>query len=184
MDLRLSVGQIQPGSVVALRGTLGPNALAKPSDLTLSAFISPGMIYRTVSMTADGRTVPCTVGTTTFSCRVSLAQGESAAVEIRIYADPLNAPALPTQQLSLVSSASRQSNSLTTTMALAGTPNDTQQYADQLTTFNITTFPGAFIPLLSMLLLALAATAAEAGRRRRRPSSPSQPPSNPPGSET
>jgi hypothetical protein len=87
-------------------------------------------------------------------------------VDVRLFADALDSPATATQQLTLASSRAAQSNAMTSTISVDHGPTDTEALADQITTFDITTFPGAFIPLLSMLLLGLAAAVAETNRRR------------------
>ncbi|MGG7465208.1 hypothetical protein [Plantibacter sp. YIM 135347] len=163
MDFTFAASRIDPGTVGVMRGTLGANASAQTVDVTLTGRVGSGMIYRSVALRDGGS---CTVLTTTFSCTITLAPGQSAELELRLYADALNAPDTARQQLVATSSLAAQSNAMTSTITVGGT-NESAALAASFSTFPITTFPGAFGPLLALLLLALAATETEKQRRRR-----------------
>lgn len=168
MSLRFPGVEIAAGTVSAMRGTIGPNTTEESVTLTFTGTVNKGMIYRSVIVDPDGE---CEVLTTTFNCTVTLAPGESANVEIRLYADPLNAPATARQQLTLGSSEPDQANSATSTINIANRAGEEAAEASFLT-LDMTSFPGAFLPLLALLLFALAATETE---RRRRSGSPTPP---------
>lgn len=163
MSFTFAASRIGPGTVGVMRGTFGPNASAQTVDVVLSGRVGSGMVYRTVSLRDSG---VCTVLTTTFSCTITLAPGQSAELELRLYADALNAPGTARQQLVATSSLAAQSNAMTSTITVGGT-NESAALAASFSSFPITTFPGAFGPLLALLLLALAATETEKQRRRR-----------------
>lgn len=163
MSFTFAASRIDPGTVGVMRGTLGANASAQTVDVVLSGRVGSGMAYRSVSLRDGG---VCTVLTTTFSCTITLAPGQSAELELRLYADALNAPDTARQQLVATSSLAAQSNAMTSTITVGGT-NESAALAASFSTFPITTFPGAFGPLLALLLLALAATETEKQRRRR-----------------
>lgn len=166
MDLGFAPARIAPGTASTMRGTIGPNASEHSVTITLTGRVGQGMIYRAVGVLIDGEPIaePCLVETRSFSCTFTLDPGATARVDIRLYADPLNAPDIATQQIEAASSLGGQGNAVTISIDVARN-RDTDSWAASLTTFDITTFPGAFLPLLAMLLLALAATAAEAERR-------------------
>ncbi|THG34164.1 hypothetical protein E6C70_10130 [Glaciibacter flavus] len=151
-----------------MRGTVGPNTSAESVTIVLAGRMGPGMIYRSAqALVGDGADPQrCVVQTRSFSCTIVLLPGQSATVEVRVLADPLNAPAIARQQVSVSSSDPNQDNAVTVSTDVTRT-SDTESWAATLTTFNVTTFPGAFLPLLALLMFALAATVAEAERRRR-----------------
>ncbi|SBN62104.1 Ig-like domain (group 3) [Curtobacterium sp. 9128] len=163
MDLRFGTQRIMPGTAADMRGTLGPNASGATVAITFSARMSTGMVYRNVDVEVDEQPVDCSVATTTFSCLIPLDPGEQADVAIRVFADAVNAPDTAVQQIQVASNRSSQANAMTVTTAVAKGETEASQLADQITTFNVTEFPGAMVPLLAMLLFALAATVA--GRR-------------------
>lgn len=168
MNFTFAATRIEPGTVGVMRGTLGANASAQTVEVVLSGRVGSGMIYRSVALLDGG---VCAALTTTFSCTITLAPGQSAQLELRLYADALNAPDTARQQLVATSSLAAQSNAMTSTIAVGGTNESAALAATfstfPITTFPITTFPGAFAPLLALLLLALAATETEKQRRRR-----------------
>ena len=168
MNLRFAAGRLLPGTVAAMRGTVGPNTSAESVTIVLAGRMGPGMIYRSAqALVGDGADPQrCVVQTRSFSCTIVLLPGQSATVEVRVLADPLNAPAIARQQVSVSSSDPNQDNAVTVSTDVTRT-SDTESWAATLTTFNVTTFPGAFLPLLALLMFALAATVAEAERRRR-----------------
>ena len=163
MDLRFGTQRILPGTASDMRGTLGPNASGATVAITFQARMSSGMVYRNVAVEVDDQSLDCSVATTTFSCMIPLDPGQQADVDVRVYADPVNAPDTAVQQISLASNRASQANAITVTTAVAKGETEASQLADQITTFNATEFPGAMVPLLAMLLFALAATVA--GRR-------------------
>jgi len=163
MDLRFGTQRIVPGTAADMRGTLGPNASGATVAITFEARITTGMIYRNVNVEVDDSPLDCTVATSSFSCMIPLDPGQQADVDVRVYADPVNAPDTAVQQISLASNRASQSNAMTVTTAVAKGETEASQLADQITTFNATEFPGAMVPLLAMLLFALAATVV--GRR-------------------
>ncbi|MFZ6991477.1 Ig-like domain-containing protein [Curtobacterium sp. RRHDQ66] len=163
MDLRFGTQRIMPGTVADMRGTLGPNGSGATVAITFSARMSTGMVYRNVDVAVDEEPVDCSVATTTFSCLIPLDPGKQADVAIRVFADAVNAPDTAVQQIQVASNRSSQANAMTVTTAVAKGETEASQLADQITTFNVTEFPGAMVPLLAMLLFALAATVA--GRR-------------------
>ncbi|SDQ24629.1 hypothetical protein SAMN02800687_1030 [Curtobacterium sp. UNCCL20] len=163
MAFRFGAQRIVPGTAADMRGTLGPNTSGATVVITFQARMSTGMVYRDVAVVVDGERLACTVATTTFSCMIPLDPGQQADVDVRVYADPLNAPDTAVQQISLDSNRSSQANAMTVTTAAAKGATEASQLADQITTFSVTEFPGAMVPLLAMLLFALAATVA--GRR-------------------
>lgn len=163
MDLRFGTQRIMPGTAADMRGTLGPNASGATVAITFSARMSTGMVYRNVDVAVDDEPVDCSVATTTFSCMIPLDPGKQADVAIRVFADAVNAPDTAVQQIQVASNRSSQANAMTVTTAVAKGETEASQLADQITTFNVTEFPGAMVPLLAMLLFALAATVA--GRR-------------------
>jgi hypothetical protein len=163
MDLRFGTQRILPGTAADMRGTLGPNASGATVAITFQARMSTGMVYRNVDVEVDDQPLDCTVATTSFSCMIPLDPGQQADVDVRVYADPVNAPDTAVQQISLASNRASQANAITVTTAVAKGATEASQLADQITTFNVTEFPGAMVPLLAMLLFALAATVA--GRR-------------------
>ncbi|MFJ3033853.1 Ig-like domain-containing protein [Curtobacterium pusillum] len=163
MNLRFGTQRIIPGTAADMRGTLGPNASGATVAITFEARMSTGMVYRNVNVEVDDQPLDCTVATTSFSCMIPLDPGQQADVDVRVYADPVNAPDTAVQQISLASNRSSQANAITVTTAVAKGETEASQLADQITTFNVTEFPGAMVPLLAMLLFALAATVA--GRR-------------------
>lgn len=163
LDLRFPAARLIPGMVSAMRGSIGPNTGPEPSILTFTGTLSKGTSYRSIVVDPGG---DCAVRTTTFSCTVTLEPGASATVEIRLHADSLNAPATVRQQLVLDSADARQSNAVTTSIDVARA-NESQALASAITRFDMTSFPGAFLPLLALLIYALAAVVAESERRRR-----------------
>lgn len=163
MNLRFGTQRIIPGTAADMRGTLGPNASGATVAITFQARMSTGMVYRNVNVEVDDQPLDCTVATTSFSCMIPLDPGQQADVDVRVYADPVNAPDTAVQQISLASNRASQANAITVTTAVAKGETEASQLADQITTFNVTEFPGAMVPLLAMLLFALAATVA--GRR-------------------
>jgi len=163
MDLRFGTQRILPGTAADMRGTLGPNGSGATVAITFQARMSTGMVYRNVDVEVDDQPLDCTVATTSFSCMIPLDPGQQADVDVRVYADPVNAPDTAVQQISLASNRASQANAITVTTAVAKGETEASQLADQITTFNVTEFPGAMVPLLAMLLFALAATVA--GRR-------------------
>lgn len=163
MDLRFGTQRILPGTAADMRGTLGPNASGATVAITFQARISTGMVYRDVAVAVDDQPLDCTVATTSFSCMIPLDPGQRADVDVRVYADPVNAPDTAVQQITLASTRASQGNAMTVTTAVAKGETEAALLADQITTFNVTEFPGAMVPLLAMLLFALAATVA--GRR-------------------
>ncbi len=163
MNLRFGTQRIIPGTAADMRGTLGPNASGATVAITFQARMSTGMVYRNVNVEVDDQPLDCTVATTSFSCMIPLDPGQQADVDVRVYADPVNAPDTAVQQISLASNRASQANAITVTTAVAKGGTEASQLADQITTFNVTEFPGAMVPLLAMLLFALAATVA--GRR-------------------
>ncbi|WP_144756990.1 Ig-like domain-containing protein [Curtobacterium pusillum] len=163
MNLRFGTQRIVPGTASDMRGTLGPNASGATVAITFQARMSTGMVYRNVNVEVDDQPLDCTVATTSFSCMIPLDPGQQADVDVRVYADPVNAPDTAVQQISLASNRASQANAITVTTAVAKGETEASQLADQITTFNVTEFPGAMVPLLAMLLFALAATVA--GRR-------------------
>lgn len=163
MDLRFGTQRIVPGTAADMRGTLGPNASGATVAITFEARITTGMVYRNVNVEVDDSPLDCTVATSSFSCMIPLDPGQQADVDVRVYADPVNAPDTAVQQISLASNRASQSNAMTVTTAVAKGETEASQLADQITTFNATEFPGAMVPLLAMLLFALAATVV--GRR-------------------
>lgn len=165
MNLRFAAAQLTPGTVSSLRGTIGPNTSAGIATLTFTGRIGKGLIYRSVTIVIDGETIEmCTVRTRHFTCSITLAPGDSAGIEVRLFADVLNAPDTAIQQLTVTSSDPQQDNAMTVSSPLIGT-SDTDQWASMFQ-LSMSSLPGAFLPLLAMLLLALTATAAEAERRR------------------
>lgn len=167
IDLRFGGPRITPGTAGDLRGTLGPNTSNQEVVLTVQGRITPGMVYRSVVVTVGDRVVTCTVATSSFTCEVPLGPGESADVAVRVFADGLAAPDTAVQQLTVDSDLAGQANTATLTTPVATTGTEASRLADQITTFTVTEFPGAMLPLLAMLLFALAATVA--GRRRSAP---------------
>lgn len=163
MDFRFGTQRIMPGTAADMRGTLGPNASGATVAITFQARMSTGMVYRDVAVEVDDQPLDCTVATTSFSCLIPLDPGQQADVDVRVYADPVNAPDTAVQQISLASTRASQGNAMTVTTAVAKGETEASQLADQITTFNVTEFPGAMVPLLAMLLFALAATVV--GRR-------------------
>ncbi len=163
LDLRFPAARLDPGTVSAMRGSIGPNTGPLPSLLTFTGTVSKGTSYRSIIIDPGG---DCAVHTTAFSCTVTLEPGASATVEIRLHADPLNAPATVRQQLMLDSDDPRQSNAVTTSIDLAR-GNESQALAAAITRLDMSSFPGAFLPLLALLIYALAAGVAESERRRR-----------------
>lgn len=163
LDLRFPAVRLVPGMVSAMRGSIGPNTGSERSILTFTGTVSKGTSYRSIIVDPGG---DCAVRTTTFDCTVTLEPGTSATVEIRLYADSLNAPATVRQQLVLDSADARQSNAVTTSIDVARA-NESQALASAITRFDMSSFPGAFLPLLALLIYALAAGVAEAERRRR-----------------
>jgi hypothetical protein len=163
MSLRFAQPSIQPGTAADLRGTLGPNQSGATVAITFQGRMTPGMVYRDVGITVGERTVPCDVATTTFSCLIPLDPSEQADVDVRVFADAVNAPATAVQQLSVASDRAAQANAMTVSTSIDRGESDTEQLADAITTFP-TEFPGVMVPLLSMLLFALAAAVAGRGR--------------------
>ncbi|WP_121687471.1 Ig-like domain-containing protein [Mycetocola lacteus] len=180
MDLSFAASRIDPGTVGVMRGTLGPNRVDEAVTVRFSGRTDSGMIYRAVTLRDDGR---CAVLTLTFSCTITLEPGQSAAVEIYLYADALNAPDIARQQFTTTTNLTAQANSQTSTIPV-GLQNESAALASTFSTFPIATFPGALIPLLALLLLALAATETEKRRRRPRPSDSKPTATNPPRSES
>ncbi|WP_439693553.1 hypothetical protein ACRQ4B_04815 [Curtobacterium sp. SP.BCo] len=163
MEFRFGTQRIMPGTAADMRGTLGPNASGATVAVTFQARMSTGMVYRNVDVQVDDQPLGCSVATTSFSCMIPLDPGQQADVDVRVYADPVNAPDTAVQQISLASNRASQANAVTVTTAVAKGETEASQLAAQITTFNATEFPGAMVPLLAMLLFALAATVA--GRR-------------------
>ncbi|MDP4334424.1 hypothetical protein Q7F20_13675 [Curtobacterium sp. A7_M15] len=163
MNLRFGTQRIVPGTAADMRGTLGPNASGATVAITFEARITPGMVYRNVNIEVDDSPLDCAVATSSFSCMIPLDPGQQADVDVRVYADPVNAPDTAVQQISLASNRASQSNAMTVTTVVAKGATEASELADQITTFNATEFPGAMVPLLAMLLFALAATGV--GRR-------------------
>lgn len=160
MDLRFGTQRIVPGTAADLRGTLGPNASGEAVVIDFSGRMSPGMVYRDVHVDVDGAALACEVGTTTFTCSIPLDPGQQADVTVRVYADAVNAPDTAVQQLAVASDRQAQANAVTVTTAVAKGTTEAAELADQITTFTVTEFPGAMVPLLAMLLFALAAAVA------------------------
>lgn len=160
LDVRFSSAHLTPGTVATMRGTVGPNLSDGTETVTISGTVTRGTGYRGVHVAPDGE---CVVLTTSFTCTVALAPGDSAELDIRLRVDALNAPAVARQQLSVASSLPGQGNATTSTVPIR--PDDgSQALAAALTTFEMTRLPEAFLPLLAMFLFALAAT--HAGRQR------------------
>ncbi|MFJ4225436.1 hypothetical protein [Microbacterium sp. NPDC089695] len=105
----------------------------------------------------------CVTQTREFTCTLTLQPGERAEVEVRLFADALNAPDQATQQLTLDTGDGSGDNARTVTTAIASHSSDTDEWIEAFT-LDMSTLQGAFLPLTAMLLLALAASAAE--RRR------------------
>jgi hypothetical protein len=162
VDLRLNASRIVPGTAATMRGTLGPNASDEEVSVQLNGSVSKGMFYREVIVEPGGI---CTVTTLAFVCTVVLQPGDSAAVSIRLYADALNAPDIARQQITVSSSLSSQDNALSLSTDVNRT-GETDALATAVTAFDMSRFPGAFLPLLALMLFALAATVAEAKSRR------------------
>lgn len=160
LDLKLRAPRIAPGTAATLRGTLGPNDSPTSVTVTLTGAVGKGMAYRMVDVAPDGE---CTVTASTFSCAAVLEPGATASVTIRLYADALNAPQTAIQQLRVASDVDGQANASTVSIDVGGS-GETGSLASTISTFNITTFPGAFVILLAMLLYALAAAVARRGR--------------------
>ncbi len=79
MNLRFAAARITPGTVAAMRGTLGPNVSEQDVTVTFTGRVGKGMIYRTVAVSINDRPGdPCEVLTSEFSCIVTLLPGESA----------------------------------------------------------------------------------------------------------
>ncbi|WP_350353369.1 Ig-like domain-containing protein [Microbacterium sp. A8/3-1] len=180
MNLRFPAAQLTPGTVTSMRGTLGPNASAEEVTVTFTGRVGQGMIYRTVTVVVDGEpTEPCAVLTREFTCTLTLGADESADIEVRLVADALNAPDTAIQQLAVASSDPQQDNAVTVSTPVTST-SDTDEWASMFQ-LNMSSLPGAFLPLLALLLLALAASVAEAERRR---ASPTPPPTLEPGASS
>ncbi|WP_167131060.1 DUF11 domain-containing protein [Paramicrobacterium chengjingii] len=162
VSLSLGAANIQPGTVATMRGTLGPNGADESVTVQLGSTINKGMIYRAATLETGG---VCMVSTLAFACTIDLEPGESAELTVRVFADALNAPDIARQQITVDSSQESQNNSITVTTNVRS-HNEAEEFADSITTFDITEFPGAFLPLLALMLYALAATAVERKRRR------------------
>lgn len=120
------------------------------------------------------------VATSSFSCQVVLDDGDSADVAVRVFADAVNAPDTAVQQISIASNRASQANAMTVTTAVAKGRTEASELADQITTFNVTEFPGAMVPLLAMLLFALAASVAGRRPTTGSPAVPAADPATPP----
>lgn len=163
LDIHFGSERIIPGEVTRMSGTIGPNGTAKAVTVLVNGTVNKGMIYRSVSAAPGGN---CIVATQNFSCTIVLEPGQSAELIIRLIADKLNAPTSARQQLTVTSSNSAQNNSTTIAVLIKNT-SDTAALA-----FQISAFPGPFIPLIALFLLALAATETErrkSGPARLRP---------------
>lgn len=160
VDMRFGTQRIVPGTAADMRGTLGPNASGAAVVIDFSGRMSPGMVYRDVHVEVEGEPLACEVGTTTFTCSIPLDPGQQADVTVRVYADAVNAPDTAVQQLAVASDRQAQANAVTVTTAVAEGTTEAAELADQITTFNVTEFPGAMVPLLAMILFALAAAVA------------------------
>ncbi|MFJ4295191.1 Ig-like domain-containing protein [Curtobacterium sp. NPDC089689] len=160
VDMRFGTQRIVPGTAADMRGTLGPNASGAAVVIDFSGRMSPGMVYRDVHVEVEGETLACEVGTTTFACSIPLDPGQQADVTVRVYADAVNAPDTAVQQLAVASDRQAQANAVTVTTAVAKGTTEAAELADQITTFNVTEFPDAMVPLLAMILFALAAAVA------------------------
>ncbi|WAA65625.1 hypothetical protein [Microbacterium oxydans] len=161
LNIRFPGASVVPGTVSAMRGTIGPSTADEAVTITFSGTVDKGMIYRTVRVEPGGE---CAVLTTTFSCTITLLPGETADVKIRLYADALNAPERVRQQLVVNSSEREQANAATSTIEVAG---GGEAATASFLTLDMASFPGAFLPLLALLLFALAATVTEQARRAR-----------------
>lgn len=150
VDIRFQSALISRGMVSTMRGTLGPNMAADPVSFTITGTVNKGMIYRSIHLDPGAN---CALSPTSFSCTLTLNPGESATIEIRLYADTLNAPPVARQQLKVDSPDPDQANAVTSAVSVSG---DNAERASLLT-LDIATFPGAFLPLLALLLFALAA---------------------------
>ena len=166
MSLSLAGGDLRPGTVATLRGTIGPIAGDEAVDISLAGRVNQGLVYRLVRILVDDEdTDSCVTQTREFSCSVTLQPGERAELEVRLFTDLLNAPDRAIQQLSLNTGDGLGDNASTVTTAIAsrGGESDTEEWISAFT-LDMSTLDGAFLPLTAMMLLALAATVAE--RRR------------------
>ncbi|MGV2985246.1 Ig-like domain-containing protein [Microbacterium sp. AGC85] len=165
LSLSFAADEIQPGTVSTLRGTIGPVSGDEPIEISLSGRVNQGMVYRLVRILVDDAdTESCVTETRSFSCTVVLQPGERAQIEMRLFADALNAPDRAIQQVSLNTGDGSGDNTRTVTTAIASDDSDTDEWKAAFT-LDMSTLEGAFLPLTAMLLLALAASVAE----RRRP---------------
>lgn len=162
IDLRTHTGGISPGTASTLRGTIGPNRLNEAVTATFTGVMNKGVAYRSVQVGPDGK---CVVSGTRFSCTVTLRPGESAEVAIRLAVDPLNGPDVVRQQLTLSSSANATANTMTSTVSVGD--DESPAPAGAGFALDMARFPGAFLPLLSLLLFALAARQTQRRRSRR-----------------
>ncbi|MCS3844955.1 Ig-like domain-containing protein [Microbacterium sp. AK031] len=165
LSLSFAGDEIQPGTVSTLRGTIGPVSGDEPVEISVSGRVNQGMVYRLVRILVDDAdTESCVTETRSFSCTVVLQPGERAQIEVRLFADALNAPDRAIQQVSLNTGDGSGDNTRTVTTAIASDDSDTDEWKAAFT-LDMSTLEGAFLPLTAMLLLALAASVAE----RRRP---------------
>ncbi len=164
MSLAFAGGEIQPGTVSTLRGTLGP-AGEQPATISLAGRVNQGMVYRLVRILIDGEDAnACEPRSREFTCTVTLQSGQRAQIEVRLFADALNSPDQAVQQLTLNTGDGAGDNSRTVTTAIASDSSDTDDWTSAFT-LDMSTLEGAFLPLTAMMLLALAASVTE----RRRP---------------
>lgn len=164
--LSFGAATIEPGTVSALRGLMGPNASSRVEQISLQGRVNQGVVYRTVRVSGISDPGDCSVQTREFSCSFTLKPGETAALEIRLFADALNAPQNVIQQLSIAdSSGGTNAQTVTASVAAPGS-SDTDDWIDALV-LDMSSMPAAFVPLLAMMLLALAATTAERRQNRQ-----------------
>ena len=165
MQLAFGASRLTPGTASTMRGQLGPNTSAETVTLVLTGRVGAGILYRSVRALLGGvDAADCDLATREFSCEVVLAPGESAAIEIRVLADALNAPDVAVQQVTVASSEAAQDNAVTISTDVAR-ERDTDAWTAALR-MDMSSFPGAFVPLLALLLFALAAAVAESSGRR------------------
>ena len=161
LSLRLAAAELTPGTVSTMRGTIGPNTTDEPVSVTVAGSTVKGVTYRSAELGPAG---DCTVSGQSFQCAADLAPEAEAELQVRLYIDPLNAPSTVRQQITLGSDLPGQRNAMTTTAAVKAPPDAA---AAELLRLDMSSFPGAFVPLLGMLLFAVAAVAAD--RRRGSP---------------
>lgn len=171
MSLRLASGRLSPGQVSTLRGEIGPHRSEHPVRIALASRLSTGFAYRSARVLVDGiEQHRCQVERYEFVCDFVLLPDVRFVLEVRVFTDASDPSAPAVQRVRMTADGVDQRLTVT---------NEVDEVRDPASTFAAFSgvFPGAFLPLLALLLLALAATVAE--RRRRTGTTSARPPRQP-----